>query len=265
MGVGCIRASTKRFPDGECYTRIECDTIDDHVVVVQNTYPDGDLVEMLLIQDAIKSLGAKTVACVIPYFGYARQDRLFNPGEPESAKVMARMLEMNTDHVVTVDLHKQDTLRWFSCPAVDVKAAPAIGEFFSDHEVDIVLSPDIGARSRAEEVGKIMGVDSDHLQKTRLSGMDVRIAPANVDVGGKNVLIVDDMISTGGTIVAASNELKKVGAERVYVACTHGLFVQDALQRMACVDEVVCCNTVMSEVSRISVAPLVAKALKETQ
>ncbi len=260
-----ISASTIRFPDGECYTRVDLDSIDDDAVIVQNTYPDGNLVEMFLLQDAVRRLGAKSITLVIPYFGYARQDRVFKNGEPESAKIMCKMLDMNCDRIITVDIHKEVVLDNFSCPHKDLKAAKVIADYFAEKGIDIVLSPDIGAAGRAKEVGDYMGLPHDHLNKTRLSGTEVKIAPAEADVNGKKVLIVDDMIATGGTIVAASAALKEAGADAVYVACTHGVFVNNALERFtgSSVESVLSCNTLNSAVSHISVAGIVADALND--
>lgn len=260
-----IQAATTRFPDGECYTRIDTESLNDDVVIVQNTYPDSNLIEMFLLQDAVKKMGAKTISLVIPYFGYARQDRVFKPGEPESAKVMTKHLDMMCDRVFTVDIHKESILDYFECPHKDLKAAPAIADHFKGRKIDLVLSPDVGAKERAKAVGERMGIPYDHLEKVRLSGSEVRISPAQMDCAGKNVLIVDDMISTGGTIVAAKQALKEAGAESVSVACTHGLFVNNALERLTgnALDAVLCCNTLENEVSHISVAEIIADALRE--
>ena len=258
-----VQAATTRFPDGECYTRIEDNEMDDDVVIVQNTYPDENVVEMFLLQDAVKRLGAKSITCVIPYYGYARQDRIFKPGEPESAKVMAQRLEMLCDQVLTIDIHKEDVLRWFKCPAKDISASKAIGDYFRERGIDMVLSPDIGAAKRAEEVAGHIGVPHDHLEKVRLSGTDVRITPANMDCVGKHVLIVDDIIATGGTILAACEQLRGQGVASISVACTHGVFAKNALERLTGgnIDSLLCCNTLENEVSNISVAPLVAEAI----
>ena len=265
LGCTYIQAASTRFPDGECYTSLDVEKLDDDVVIVQNTYPDGNLVEMFLLQDAVRRLGAKTVTLVIPYVGYARQDRVFKPGEPESAKIMAKHLDMACDRVITIDIHKEAVLDYFSCDHVDLKAAAAIADYFKDKKIDIVLSPDIGAAGRAKDVGDRMGLPYDHLEKTRLSGTEVRIAPAKVDCTGKRVLIVDDMISTGGTIVAAAQALREAGAESVAVACTHGVFVNNAIEKLtgSALDAVLCCNTLENQVSHISVAPLIAAAIRE--
>jgi len=265
LGCTYIQASTTRFPDGECYTRIDVDSLNDDVVIVQNTYPDSNLIEMFLLQDAVKKMGAKRITLVIPYFGYARQDRVFKPGEPESAKVMINHLGMMCDRIFTIDIHKESVLDYFDCPHKDLKAASAIADHFKSKNIDLVLSPDLGAKDRARDVGERMGLPHDYLEKVRLSGSDVRISPAQMDCKGKNILIVDDMISTGGTIVAAKQALKEAGAKSVSVACTHGLFVNNALERLTgnALEAVLCCNTLENEVSHISVASIISGALKE--
>ncbi len=133
-----------------------------------------------------------------------------------------------------------------------------------DKSIDLVLSPDIGAIGRAKSVAEKMGLKSDHLTKVRLSGSEVKISPANMDCAGKNILIVDDMISTGGTIIAAVHALREAGASGVSVACTHGVFVDNAVERLtgSSLDTILCCNTLENELSHISVAPIIADALK---
>jgi ribose-phosphate pyrophosphokinase len=267
MILGCkyIQAATTRFPDGECYTRIDSDALHDDVVIVQNTYPDENIIEMFLIQDAVKRMGAKKITLVIPYFGYARQDRIFKPGEPESAKAMAKRLGLICDRVVTIDIHKETILKYFKAKSKDLKASRAIADYFKDKGIDLVLSPALGAAGRAKEVGEMMGLPYDHLEKTRLSGTDVRIAPAKADCKDKSVLIVDDIIATGGTIIAATQQLKEAGVQNVTVACTHGVFAGNAMERLtgSMIDGILCCNTIENEVSHISVAQTVADLLRK--
>ena len=245
LGCTYIQAASTRFPDGECYTRIDSEKLDDDVVIVQNTYPNDNLIEMFLLQDAVHRMGAKSVTLVIPYFGYARQDRVFKPGEPESAKVMCNHLNMGCDKVITIDIHKEAVLEHFSCPHVDLKAASVIADYFKDSKIDLVLSPDIGAAGRAKDVGERLGVEYDHLEKTRLSG-------------------VEDVVSTGGFFIASSHARKDAGAVSVSVACTHGVFVNNALERLtgSFLDNVLCCNTLDNEVSHISVAGIIADAIR---
>ncbi|MBQ3685341.1 MAG: ribose-phosphate diphosphokinase [Candidatus Methanomethylophilaceae archaeon] len=265
LGCQYIQAASTKFPDGENYTRIDCESLNDDVVIVQNTYPDSNMIEMFLLQDAVRRMGAKTITLVIPYFGYARQDRVFKPGEPESAKVMCRHLDMACDRVITIDIHKEAVLDHFTCPHIDLKAAAVIADHFKSKGIDLVLSPDIGAAGRAKDVGDRMGLPHDHLEKTRLSGVDVKIAPAKMDCKGKKILIVDDMISTGGTIIAAASALREAGATSVSVACTHGVFVNNAIERLtgSALDTVLCCNTLENEVSHISVAGIIADAIRK--
>ena len=263
LGCKYMQPHVSRFPDGECYVRIEEENIDDEVIIVQNSHPDHNLVELLLLQDAAIGLGARKVTSVVPYFAYARQDERFKKGEALSAKVMVRMMEMSSNRFVTVDVHKPIILDWFRGDAYDVHAAPSIGEFFKGHGVDLVLAPDEGALQRANEVARVIGADCDNLEKTRLSGEVVRMAPKNIDAKDRNALIVDDIISTGGTIEAAANQLKILGAKSVTAVCTHGLFAKGALDRLRkCCNAVYSTNTIENEVSVISVAPQIAKALR---
>ncbi|HUT27890.1 MAG TPA: ribose-phosphate diphosphokinase [Methanomassiliicoccales archaeon] len=258
-----VQAITKTFPDGETYARIDRDALSGEVVIVQNSYPNDKLVELLLLQDAALGLGAEKITCVIPYFGYARQDERFNRGEPLSAKVMVEHIQMNADKVVLIDVHGPEIMEWFTkAEVIDVHAAPCVGDFFKEFGVDLVLAPDEGALKRAGWTAERLGVDWDYLVKTRLSGTHVHMTPKNIDAKGRKVLIVDDIISTGGTIIAATEELRRLGARSVMAACTHGLFVGNALDNLKKhVDKLACANTLESEVSQISVAPEVAKAI----
>ena len=259
-----VQAQVSRFPDGECYVRIEEDSLDDDVIVVQNTHPDTNLVEMLLIQDAALGLGAKSVTSVVPYFGYSRQDERFNKGEALSAKVMVDIMNLTSVRLASVDVHKPVVLDWFEGETYNISAAHCIGEFFKDSGIDLVLAPDEGALDRAAAVAEAINAEFDNLEKTRLSGEVVRMAPKNVDAKDKSVLIVDDIISTGGTIEAAANQLKVLGAKSVIAVCTHGLFAKDALDRLRkCCNAVYSTNTLENEVSVISVAPQIAKVLRD--
>jgi len=152
-----VQAVTKTFPDGETYARIEREALSGEVVIVQNSYPNEKFVELLLLQDAVWGLGAEKVTCVIPYFGYARQDERFNRGEPLSAKVMVEHIQMSADRVVLVDIHNPRIMDWFTKAKVkDVHAAPCVGDFFKEYGVDLVLAPDEGALKRAGWDGVVL-------------------------------------------------------------------------------------------------------------
>ncbi|MCX6651275.1 MAG: ribose-phosphate diphosphokinase [Methanomassiliicoccales archaeon] len=260
-----IQGITKTFPDGETYARIDREALHGEVVIVQNSYPNEKLIELFLLQDAARALGAEKVTCVVPYFGYARQDERFNRGEPLSAKVMVDHIQLGADKVVLIDIHNPEIMEWFTkADVVDVHAANCVADFFKEFGVDLVIAPDEGALKRAGWTAARLGVDWDYLVKTRLSGTHVHMTPKNIDAKGRKVLIVDDIISTGGTIIAATEELKRLGARTVMAACTHGLFVGNALDNLKkYVDKLACANTLESEVSQISVASEVAKAIAE--
>ena len=264
LGTETIPLTSKVFPDGECYVRLEGDLQGENAVLVQATYPNDKFVEMLLLADAIHECGAKSLTTVVPYFGYARQDKKFNEGEAISARAMARHIQMQSDKVLTIDIHNPDVLQWFEVPAVDVSAMPQLAAYFSGlpQPPEIILAPDEGAKHRAIEVANILGRGSDYLEKHRIDGNTVEMKSKALDVNGKAVAIVDDIISTGGTIMKATENLKAQGARQVYAACTHGLFASNALERLEKIcDLVISTDTLETPNSKVSAAKEVAKAL----
>ncbi|HVL88155.1 MAG TPA: ribose-phosphate diphosphokinase [Candidatus Thermoplasmatota archaeon] len=263
LGVPLARVETKRFPDGEAYARLTTPVRGQDVVVVQSTVSDGALVELLLIQDACRRSNARSVTTVIPYLGYARQDRVFVDGEAVSAEVVARIIERSTDRVLLVDPHRPAISHMFHVPCRAVTAVPAICDHLRNLGVEVVLAPDAGAAERAHEAAMFLKAKSDHLEKKRLTSTEVVMMPKEMAVDGRTVVILDDIISTGGTMVKAAGELKRQGAKKVVAACTHGLFIQDALPKLLSsgVDEVVATDTIEGQASLVSVASVVAKAL----
>jgi ribose-phosphate pyrophosphokinase len=264
MSAPVVSAEIKRFPDSECYARLLDDVKGEDVVVVQNTYPDDNLVEHLILQDAARLSGAGRVFSVIPYFGYARQDKQFKPGEPVTARLMARTAEANADGTILIDIHNLSTLEEYRKKAVNASAVPSLARFLSETEkIDVVLSPDKGSLGRAGEAARLMKCRFDHLEKTRIDGSTVTIKPKELDVAGLNVAIVDDIIATGGTIAASAEQLKKRGAKRIVAACTHGLYTGGGLARLRGVcDAVYSSDTLENESTSYSPAREVAAALK---
>jgi ribose-phosphate pyrophosphokinase len=259
-----LQTTYKRFPDDEFYVRLHDTIAGQDVLIVQTAYPDQRIVELLLIQDAVHDAGAKSISVILPYFGYSRQDKKFEAGEAISARAIAQHISMNADCVITVDPHKDHVLNFFSVPAYSCSAVSTIAQYLKEKNIDFVLAPDKGALERAKKTSKIMGCDFDYMEKTRIDGTTVEIKPKNLDVQNKNVGIIDDIISTGGTMAKSIKELKSLGAKKVYVSCTHGLFAGDAIKKLSSsgCDEIIATDTIHSNYSTVKVAPSIAQLLK---
>lgn len=266
----CLRAKlakveAKRFPDDECYVRIDENLDGEEVFVVQTTWPDRNIVELFLLQDAVREFDVASLTTVVPYFGYARQDKQFLPGEPISARALARLIQMNTDEFVTVDVHAPSVIDWFDdVSARNVHAYPCVGRHLKGKGIDLVLSPDEGRADNARRVAGVMGCDADFLVKTRLDGETVEMAPKSLPVKGKKVAIVDDIIATGGTIAKAAERLRKQGADKIFAVCTHGVFAKNGLDKLRPVcDDICSTDTIENPTTCISVASEIARIAKE--
>ncbi len=255
---------TKRFPDSELYVRLLDDVEGEEVVIVQTTYPDPNIVELFLLQNAVMEAEAEIVTTVIPYFGYARQDTMFKPGEAISAKALARLISINSDRVITVDPHKEYIIDFFETEAYSCSAVPNIAEYFKTKDIDMILAPDKGALDRAKTAANIVACDFDYMEKTRIDGETVEIKPKNLDVKGKKVGIIDDIISTGGTMAKSIKELRKQGANKVFVSCTHGLFAGSAIKKLksAGCDEIISTDTIENDYSRVKIASTISELIK---
>ncbi|MCZ3366796.1 MULTISPECIES: ribose-phosphate diphosphokinase [Methanobacterium] len=262
-----IPIETKRFPDGERYVRIK-GKVGEEVTVVQSTgYPqDENLIELFLILKNLKSMGVKKIKVVIPYFGYGRQERRFKSGEAVSAVIIANLLEAaGADEIFCINLHEDNIREFFQIPVHNLSAMKPIAEYIKNNLNDpVIVAPDKGALGFAKEIAEILGCEYDYLEKTRLSPEVVETKPKNLDVKGKEAVIIDDIISTGGTIVNATKILKEHGATKVVVSCVHPVLVEDALLKLfaADIDDVIATDTLRSDVSLISVAQIVADAVK---
>ena len=265
LQVPCAEIISKRFPDNEFYVRIIENIKNENVVIVQTTFPDPNLVELFLLQNAAEEAGAKKIIVVIPYYGYARQDTLFQQGEAISAKAIAGLISLNADEVITVDPHKEHILDFFSTKAQSCTAVPELAEYLKQKKLDLILAPDKGALSRAKQASNIIGCDFDYMEKTRIDGTTVEIKPKNLDAQNKNVGIIDDIISTGGTMAKSIKELKRQGAKKVYVSCTHGLFAGDAVKKLSSAgcDEIIATDTIHSTYSTVKAALSIAPLIKE--
>ncbi|MEO2151179.1 MAG: ribose-phosphate diphosphokinase [Thermococcus sp.] len=257
LGGEFIEVELRKFPDGEKYVRVLGSGSEATVVSSTFAPQDEKIVELLLIGDALRENGFKKLRAVVPYFAYSRQDRVTKEGEPVSVRAIMKALGIYYDELYIFDLHNPETLKYFPGKGVNVSPARVIADYFREKLGDgIVLAPDKGARERARAVAQELGLEYSHFEKRRISPTEVEMRPVDIDVKGKNVLIVDDIISTGGTMVKASEILRKLGAERIFVGVTHGVFAEGAIERVSnAVDELAVTNTIPTPVSKISIVP----------
>lgn len=241
--------------------------VEDAVVVVADARPNERVVEALLACDAALEAGASERWLAVPYLAYARQDRSFEAGEGVSARAVLEAFSSCADAFVTVDVHSSGVLDFFAGAAVQGRAMPEVAAALEDRGIGSVLAPDEGARGLAEAVADRLEVPFDHLVKTRLSGSEVVVEPKALDVAGEAVVIVDDIIATGGTMCKATEQLLEAGAERVLVAATHGVFASGADERLdaAGVEEVVVTDSIPSKRGVVSCASALARGVSMLQ
>ena len=251
-----------RFPDGELY--LMAGEIDDEMIIVGSVVDNDSLVQLMLLADACDRA---TNRLVLPYMAYARQDKRFKAGEPISSRVVARALSQGVSEVITVNIHEKEVLKSFAVPAQNISLAKDIGTYIKTLRLanPLILAPDEGAIAFAEQVASAEGWEFDHLEKTRLSGVEVRMAPRQLSAESRSVVIVDDIISTGGTIATAAGMLYEQGAKDIFAACVHGVFTGGAYNRLMAtgIRDVICSDTIERSCSRISAADRIAQALRK--
>jgi len=239
-----------RFSDGEIRVQILENVRGDDVFIVQSTQPPADnLMELLLLIDAARRASASRVTAVIPYFGYARQDRKDQPRVPISSKLVANLIERaGADRVLTVDLHADQIQGFFDIPVDNLYATPIFREYFGhlDPRKYVIVSPDIGSIKRARHMANKLGnLPIALVDKRRPSPNRAEVINIVGEVSGKDLLIVDDIIDTGSTLCEAAKALKEKGANLIRAAATHGLFSGNAGEKIdrAPIDEVVVTDT----------------------
>ena len=239
VNVKLVRRVLERFPDGELHIELQESVRGHDVYLIQPTCPpvDEHLFELLLMADACRRAGAVHLTAVIPYFGYARQDRRAHGREPLSVRLIADLLATSgIQRVVAVDLHSQGVESAFAIPVEHVSAVPILAEAVrpSVPRNAVIVSPDLGAVKMAERYAKLLDLPVAIIHKTRISGAEVSVQRIVGDVRDKQVLVVDDMISTGGTIEKAIKALLEAGclSSGIKVAASHGLLVGPAAERL---------------------------------
>ncbi len=256
--------SFERFADGERALRVDGIERGASVAVVASTVSDGTHVELLQLQDAAREAGAGSVTTVLPYMGYARQDRAFETGQPVSARAVARAISTGTDRVVTVNPHERRVCEYFDVPAQAVDAAGLLADPLPALADPLFLAPDAGARDLAATVRDAHGDGAvDHCEKTRYSDTDVDIVPCDAAVEGRDVVLVDDIVATGATMSGAVAAIDEQGASRVFVTCVHPVLAGDAYTKLrrAGVEAVHATDTVERPVSDVTAAPAIAEVL----
>ncbi len=270
-GLEKVPVTHKTFPDGETYIRLEGTVQGDHVIIMQTSSPpqDSRLMQLAFMADAAKRNGAKKVTAIVPYLAYARQDKIFLQGETISIQTVAHMLAAaGIDQLITINVHQENALANFPFPAKSLSAIPLLAEHFTQKGFTkaFALAPDKGAMHIAEQAKRVLTGEAGHLEKQRdrYTGQ-VSLAKKTLNVKDKTVIIFDDIISTGGTTIAAAKTLKELGAAKIFAACVHPLLIGDAEKRIldAGVEEIVGTDSVPSHVSKVSLAPLISKKLKE--
>jgi ribose-phosphate pyrophosphokinase len=234
------RGRTDLFPDGELIVRVEEDVRGRDCFIVQPTcHPvNAHLMELFIWIDTLRRASAQRVTAVIPYFGYARQDRKDEGRTPITAKLVANLMERaGADRVVSVDLHAPQVQGFFDIPVDHLNAGPVFAKWFRGLKLanQVFVSPDVGNVKRAQIYANMLGGEICIIDKRRRNSSETRAANIIGDVAGKNVIMVDDMITTGGTITEACRILRDFGAGDIYIAATHAVFAPPALERLSAI------------------------------
>ncbi len=272
-------AEVNRFSDGETAVEIHENVRGKDVFIVQSTCAptNENLMELFIMVDALKRASARRITAVIPYFGYARQDRRPRSTRvPISAKVVANLLEtVGVERVLTMDLHADQIQGFFDIPVDNIYASPVLLGDLRQKKYDnlVVVSPDVGGVVRARALAKQLGSDLAIIDKRRPKANVSEVMHVIGEIEGRNCVIMDDMIDTAGTLVKAAEVLKERGAKNVYAYCTHPIFSGPAIDRISkgsALDEVVVTNTIplsdaaraCTKIRQLSVAPLIAETIQ---
>jgi ribose-phosphate pyrophosphokinase len=270
-------AEIDSFPDGEKIIRVEDDVRGRDCYVIQSTCAPVDtyLVELLIYLDCLKRASARCVTAVIPYFGYARQDRKDEGRVPITAKLVANLITTaGADRVLAIDLHAHQLQGFFDIPLDHLMGELVLGRYFRDKKIDnlTVVSPDVGNIKTASRYVSHLGGELAIIHKRRISGSEVVAQEIIGDVNNRNILMCDDIIATAGTVASAAELVKQRGAQKIFVGATHGVFADQALERLRSVpiDEIVVTDTIplreqaakSKNIKVLSVSAMLGEAIK---
>ena len=278
VGVELGKSSVTQFSDGEIQVNSEESIRGCHVYVVQSTSSpvNDNLMELLIMIDALKRASAKTINVVMPYYGYARQDRKARAREPITAKLVANMIEKaGATRLLTLDLHASQIQGFFDIPVDHLMGAPLIADYFLEKGICgddvVVVSPDHGGVTRARKLAEFLKAPIAIIDKRRPKANVAEVMNIIGKVDGKTCVIIDDMIDTAGTITLAANALKEAGAKQVYASCTHPVLSGPAMQRIqdSAIEHLVVTDSIylsderkIDKIDEISVGELMGDAIK---
>ena len=275
LGLPLCNAKVNTFPDGESFVQIEESIRGTDVFVVQPTCPptNHNLMELLVMVDAVRRASASRITAVMPFYGYARQDRKDKPRVPITSKLVANLLTAaGVDRVLTMDLHAAQIQGFFEIPVDHLYSVPVLikhlkNTYVKDMNNLVVVSPDIGGVKNAKSYANILGTELAIVAKQRISATEVNAHAVIGNVEGKDVLMVDDMTESGGTLCAAAEVLKQHGAARIFAAVSHGVLNEKARTRLASspIERLLTSDSVPmaygDQVDTVSIAPLLAQAI----
>ncbi len=278
LDVDLGKSETRRFSDGEISAEVSESVRGSHAFVIQSTSPPGNehIMELLIIADALKRASARAITAVVPYYGYARQDRKVQPRAPITAKLVADLISTaGIGRVVTVDLHAGQIQGFFNIPVDHVYATPIFIKYIKnkfDHNNIVIVSPDAGGMERARSYAKILDSGLAMTDKRRPNPNQAEIMNVIGDVEGKHVILVDDLVDTAGTAIQAAKALEREGAVGVTLCCTHGVLSGSAIERIneSSIEEVIITDTIQplnttldcEKINVLTIADLLGEAIK---
>jgi ribose-phosphate pyrophosphokinase len=270
LGAQLTMAGLRIFSDGESKIKLS-KVVSNNCVIVQSTHPPTDmhLIQLLMIAKKCTDYGAQHICAVIPYLGYARQDRAFLEGEVVSIGLVAKLLEsVGIEHIITVDIHSELAMSYF--PSIqNVSSVPLLAQYASKMKLHdpIAVSPDAGGTNRANEFARHLDIDDVVVLKKsrhRETGEVTIDEKVHRDISKRDAIMIDDIISSGNSLTKAAEVLYKNGAGRIYAMCAHALLIRDAAQKIksAGVEDIISTNSVAGQYSKVDLSPELALAIK---